>query len=54
MGCSVLDMLFQLNLSLLEVLLVYIVKMSWKERFSFSSHIPYLQPVTGLLDSCKG
>ena len=40
MGCSVLDMLFQLDLSLLEVLFVYIVKMSQKERFSLCAHIP--------------
>ena len=40
MGCSVLDMLFQLDLSLLEVLFVYTVKMSQKERFSLCAHIP--------------
>lgn len=53
MGCSVLDMFFQLDLSLLEILLVYIVKMSQKERFSFSTYIPSLELVTGLPDSCK-
>ena len=40
MGCSVLDMFFQLDLSLLEVLFVYTVKMSKKERFSLCAHIP--------------
>ena len=54
MGCSVLDMLFQLNLSLLEVLFIYTVKMSRKERFSFSAHIFFLQLVIDLPDSCKG
>ena len=52
--CSVLDMLFQLDLSLLEVLFVYTVKMSQKERFSLFAHIPSIQLVTGLPDSCKG
>ncbi|KAL6345518.1 hypothetical protein AAG906_017243 [Vitis piasezkii] len=33
MGCSVLDMLFQLDLSLLEVLFTYTVKMNQKESF---------------------
>ncbi|KAL6321836.1 hypothetical protein AAG906_035535 [Vitis piasezkii] len=32
MGCSILDMLYQLDLSPLEVLFVYIVKMSQKKR----------------------
>ena len=42
MGCSILNMLYHLDLSLLEVLFVYIVKMSQKEVFSLSSHIPSL------------
>ncbi|RVW22467.1 hypothetical protein CK203_112790 [Vitis vinifera] len=54
MGCTVLDMLFQLDLSLLEVLFIYTVKMSQKERFSLSAHIPSLQLVTSLSYSCKG
>ena len=54
MGYSVLDMLFQLDLSLLELLFVYTVKMSKKERFILFAHIPSLQLVTDLLDSCKG
>ena len=53
-GCSILDMLYQLDLSLLEVLFVYIVKMSQKKRFSLAAHILSLQLVTGLLDSNKG
>ena len=53
MGCSILDMLFQLDLSLLEVMFVYTIKMSWIKNFSFSTHIPSLQLVTGLPNSCK-
>ena len=54
MGCGVLDMLFQLDLSLLEVLFIYTVKMSQKERFSLFVHIPSLKLVTNLSDSSKG
>ena len=54
MGYSILDMLFQLDLSLLKILFVYTIKMSQKERFSLFSHIPSLQLVTSLLDSGKG
>ena len=42
MGCSVLYMLFQLDLSMLEVLFIYTVKMSQNKRFSLSAHIPSL------------
>ena len=54
MGCSVLNTLYQLDLSLLEVLFVYTIKMSPKERFSLLAHIPSLQFVIELLDSNKG
>ncbi|RVW18010.1 hypothetical protein CK203_116547 [Vitis vinifera] len=50
----VLDMLFQLDFYLLEVLFIYTVKMSKKERFGLFSHILSLQLVTDLPDSCKG
>ena len=53
-GCSVLDTLYQLDLSLLEVLFVYNIKISPKERFSLSAHIPSLQFVTGLPNFSKG
>lgn len=43
-------MLYHLDLSLLEVIFVYTVKMSRKERFSLSTHVPSLQLVTRLLD----
>lgn len=54
MGCSILNMLFHLDLFLLEVLFIYIVKMSRKGIFSLSAHIPSLQLVAGLPDSIKG
>ena len=53
-GCSVLDMLFQLDLSLLEVLFIYTLKMSQNERFSLSAHISSLQLVIGIPNSRKG
>lgn len=54
MGCSILDMLFHLDLSLLEVFFIYTIKMSKKGIFSMSAHILSLQLVTGLLDLNKG
>ncbi|KAL6313980.1 hypothetical protein AAG906_011711 [Vitis piasezkii] len=53
MGCSVLDTLYQLNLSLLEVLFVYTIKMSPKERFSLSTYISSLQFIIRLPYSSK-
>ena len=49
-----LDKLFQLDISLLEVLFIYTIKMSPNERFNLFAHIPSLQFVTNLLDSSKG
>ena len=43
-----------IGLSLLEVLFVYTITMSPKERFSLSSHISSLQFVIGLSNSNKG
>lgn len=54
MGCSILDMLFRLDLSLLKFIFIYIVKISGKGIFNLSAHIPSLQLVTGLSDSTKG
>lgn len=42
MWCNILDGFYQLDLSLLEVLFVYTIKMSSKEHFSLSTHIPSL------------
>ena len=54
MGCSILDMLFSLGLSLLEVLFLYSIKKAKNDIFSLASSIPSLQLVTGLPDSTKG
>lgn len=54
MGCSVLDILYQLDLSLLEVLFVYTIKISLKKRISLSAHIHSLKFVTRLSDFSKG
>ena len=53
MGCNILNMLYHLNLSLLEVFFVYTIKMSRKERFSLFAHIPSPQLVTKLPNSNK-
>ena len=54
MGCNVLDMFFQLDISLLEVLFIYTIKISHNERFNLYAHIPSLQLVTNLPDPSKG
>lgn len=54
MGCSILDMLFSLELSLLEILFVYTIKKGRNDVFSLFAGIPSLQLVTGLPDSIKG
>lgn len=53
-GCSILNMLFHLDLSLLEVLFVYTIKKGKKDIFSMFTHIPSLQLVTSLPKSNKG
>ena len=53
MGCSILNMLFNLDLSLLEVPFVYTIKKGKKDIFSMFAHIQSLQLVTNLLDSNK-
>lgn len=54
MGCNILDMLFSLDLSLLEVIFVYTIKKTKNDIFSLSASIPSLQLVTVLPDSTKG
>lgn len=54
MRCNILNMLFHLDLSLLEVFFIYTIKMSQKGIFSLSAHILSLQLVTGLPNSNKG
>ena len=53
MGCSVLDMLFSLDLSLLEVIFVYSIKKAKNDIFSLVASIPSLQLVTSFPDSTK-
>ena len=54
MGCSILGMLFNLDLSLLEVLFIYSIKKVKTGIFSFVASLPLLQFVTSLPDSTKG
>ena len=54
MRCNILNMLFHLDLSLLEVLFIYTSKNGKKDIFSMFAHIPSLQLVTGLPNSIKG
>ena len=54
MGCSILNMLFNLDLSLLEVLFVYTIKKGKIYLFSLFAHILSLQLVINLPDSNKG
>lgn len=53
MGCSILNMLLRLDLSLLEVLFVYTIKNGKNDIFSMFANISSLQLVTGLPDSNK-
>ena len=54
MGYNILNMLFNLNLSLLEVLFVYTIKKGKKDIFNMFAHILSLQLVTNLPYSNKG
>ena len=54
MGCNIINMLYNLDLSLLEVLFVYSLKKGKNDIFSMSAHLPFLQLVTELPDSTKG
>ena len=54
MGCSIINMLFNLDLTLLKVLFVYSLKKGKNDIFSMSAHLPSLQLVTELPDSTKG
>ena len=53
MGCSVLNLLYQLDISLVEICFVYKLKLETGGRLSMSSHNPRLQFVTGLPNSPK-
>ncbi|RVW82244.1 hypothetical protein CK203_041653 [Vitis vinifera] len=54
MGCSIINMLYNLGLMLLEVFFVYSLKKEKNDIFSVSAHLPSLQVVTELPDSIKG
>ena len=54
MGCSILNMLFNLDLTLLEVLFIYSIKKLKTDIFSFVACLPSMQLVTSLPDSTKG
>ena len=51
--CCVLNLLYQLDLSLVEVCFAYTLRVAQGGRMSMSSQSPWLQFVTGLLDSPK-
>ena len=54
MGCSILSMLFNLDLSLLDVLFIYPIKKGKNDIFSLAARLPSLQLVTDLPNSTKG
>ncbi|RVW82263.1 hypothetical protein CK203_041723 [Vitis vinifera] len=54
MGCSIINMLFNLDITLLEVFFVYSLRKVKNDIFSMSAHLPSLQLVTELPDSTKG
>ena len=53
MGCSVLNFLYQLDISLVEVCFINTLKLRIGGRLSMLTHSPQLQFVTRLLDSPK-
>ena len=53
MGCSVLNFLYLLDISLVDICFIYTLKLGIGGHLSMSAHSPRLQFVTGLLDSPK-
>ena len=53
MGCSVLNSLYQLVISLVEICFIYTLKLGIRGHLSMSAHSPRLQFVSGLPDSSK-
>ena len=49
-GCSVLNLLYQLDISLVEVCFIYTLKLGHRGRLSMSAHSPRLQFATRLPD----
>ena len=54
MGCSILSMLFNLDLSMLEVFFIYSIKKGKTDLFSLATSMSSLQLVTHLPDLTKG
>ena len=54
MGCFILNQLFNLELSLLEILFIYTIKLNKWEKFLISACRKQLQLITNLSDSRKG
>ena len=54
MGCSIINMLYNLDLTLLEVFFIYSLKKAKTDIFSLSAHLTSLQLVTKLPNSTKG
>ena len=52
-GCSVLNLLYQLDISLAKVFFIYTLKLAHGGRLSLSAQSPQLQVVTGIPDSTK-
>ena len=53
MGCCVLNFLYQMNISLVEICFIYTLKLGIGGSLSLSAHSPRLQLVTVLSDSLK-
>ena len=53
MGCSVLNILYRLDISLVEICFLYMLKLRTGGRLSMSAHNPRLQFITGLPDFPK-
>ena len=53
MGCSVINFLHQLDISLVEICFIYTLKLGIRGWLSMSAHNPRLQFVTELPDSPK-
>ena len=51
--CSILNLLYQLDISLVEVFFIYTLKLAHGNRLSLSAQSPRLQVVTGLPNSPK-
>ena len=52
-GCSVINLLYQLDISLVDIFFIYMLKLAHGGRLSLSAQSPRLQVVMGLPDSPK-